>query len=180
MSNVTPADMPDVEVPNDQVASVGREMRETVDFLYAHIQQVPCVSPLLMLGAFGIEMFLKSLNSKCVYHQDEVLKALGGYRVTAAPLKKGHALVALFDEIQPPYSTELDAAYARLPVFRDKQTLREALAVYDSLFVTARYSFEDGNGGGGHSITGLVELLRVIADHVGSLKRRVHFPHNEL
>lgn len=62
---------------------------------------------------------------------------------------------------------------------RDKKTLREALAVYDSLFVTARYPFEDGNGGGGHSITGLVELLRVIADHVGSLTKRIHFLQNE-
>lgn len=97
MSDVTPAHMPFAEVPNDQVASIGREMRETVDFLYAHIQQVHCVSPLLMLGAFGIEMFLKSLNSKCVYHQDEVLEALAGYRVSAAPLKKVHPLVALFD-----------------------------------------------------------------------------------
>lgn len=179
MSKAAPDHMPFAEVPNDQVASVGREMRATVDFLYAHIQQVHCVSPLLMLGAFGIEMFLKSLNSKCVYHQDEVLEALGGYRITAAPLKKGHALVALFDEIQETYRTELEAAYTRQPVVRDKKTLRDALAVYDSLFVTARYPFEDGNGGGGQSITGLVELLRVIADHVGSLAKRVHFPQNE-
>jgi hypothetical protein len=176
MSKGTPEGMPFAEIPNDQVASVGREFRETVDFLHDRIQEVQCVSPLLMMGAFGIEMFLKSLNAKCVYHQDEVLKALGGYRVTAEPLKKGHTLVALFDDLDAPFQAELDEAYRRRPVVNGKQTIREALAVYDSLFVDARYPFEDGRGAGGKSITGLVELLRVIGDHVGSLPKRTSFP----
>lgn len=176
MSKTAPDGMPFAEIPNNQIASVGREFRATVDFLYERIQEVSCVSPLLMMGAFGIEMFLKSLNAKCVYHQDEILKELGGYRITAEPLKKGHTLVALFDDIDAPFRAELEEAYQRQPVVSGQPTIREALAVYDSLFVDARYPFEDGRGAGGKSITGLVELLRLIADHVWSLPKRVCFP----
>lgn len=176
MSKPTPAGMR-AEVPNDQVASVGREFRKTVDFLYEHIKQVPFPSPFLMLGAFGIEIFLKSLNAQFVYHQDRAfLKELDGYRVTAESLARGHNLVPLFDELETTLQNELEAAYSKQPVVSGKKTIREALAVYDSLFVDARYPFEDGKGEKGKNITELVDLLRLIADHVGSLTKRILVP----
>ena len=175
MSNTTPGNMPVTEVPNDQIASVAREFRGTVDYLYARIGEVHCVSPLLMMGAFGIELFLKSLNSKCVYHQDEVLKALGGYLVTAKPLEFGHLLVDQFDDLNPILQAELEAAYNKRQVVRGKSTIREALAVYNDLFVSARYPFEREGDGGRRSLTALVKLLDLIADHVDSLKKRVSF-----
>jgi hypothetical protein len=60
MSKVTPEGMPFAEIPNDQVARVEREFRKTVDFLYDHLREVHCVSPLFMMGAFGIEYSLRA------------------------------------------------------------------------------------------------------------------------
>jgi hypothetical protein len=180
MSKPTPDGLPFAEVPNDQVASSARQFREAADFLYARLTEHNCVSPLLMVAAFGIELFLKCLNAECVYHvyhQDEGgLAAFDGYRVTAEPLKKGHPLVSLLDPIDDRFRKGLEDAYAAKPVIRGKATLRDALAEYDTLFVSARYPFEDGNDGGGRSITGLVELLDLIADHVGTLPRQVFPP----
>ena len=176
MNKPTPDGLPLAEIPNDQVASSARQFRETADFLYAHLTEQNCVSPLLMVATFGIELFLKCLNSNCVYHQDEVLAALGGYRVTAEPLKKGHPLVSLFDAIDDRFRKGLEEAYVANPVIRGKATLRDALAEYDTVFVGARYPFEDAHDGGGRSITGLVRLLDLIGDHVGTLQRLVFFP----
>jgi hypothetical protein len=88
---------------------------------------------------------------------------------TAVHEHRAATLVALFDDLDATFQAELEEAYRRQPVVSGKRTIREALAVYDSLFVDARYPFEDGRGAGAKSITGLVELLRVIGDHVGSL-----------
>jgi hypothetical protein len=175
MNKPTPEGMPFAEIPNDQVAGSARQFRKTTDFLYAHLTELNCVSPLLMVAAFGIELCLKSLNSKCVYHQDELLSTLGGYRVTAEPLRKGHPLVSLFDAIDEPFRQGLEVSYAANLVIRSRSTLRDALADYDALFVSARYPFEDGSHGGGRNITGLVELLGLIADHVDNLPRQVVF-----
>jgi hypothetical protein len=175
MSNTTRGTMPVAEVPNDQVACMAREYRYSVDYLYARIGEVHCISPLLMMGAFGIELFLKSLNSECVYQQDETFGELGGYRVTAKPSKWGHKLVDQFDYLNPILQAELEAAYKMQPVVRGKSTIREALEAYNDLFSGARYSFECQGNDRGQSITGLVKLLDVIADHVDSLEKRVSF-----
>lgn len=175
MSKVTPNEMPFSEIPNDQVASVGREFRETVDFLYESIQLVHCVSPLLMMAAFGIELFLKCLNAASVYHRDDMLVGLEAYRVTAEPLTKGHRLVVLLDALDVQIQEGLNSTYARNPVIPGKATLRDALAEYDTLFVNARYPFEDEQEGRSRSITGLVKLLDLIGDHVGSLPKQVRF-----
>jgi hypothetical protein len=176
MSQPIPDGMPHAEIPNDQVAGVAREFRQTADFLYAHLQEHTCVSPLLMVAAFGIELFLKCLNSECVYHQDDVLKAQGGYRVTAKPREWGHRLVSLLDALDEGIRNGLDEAYAKTPVVRRKATLKDALAAYDRLFEDSRYPFEDGKDGDGRDISGLVRLLDLIADHVGSLPPRAIFP----
>jgi hypothetical protein len=168
MNNLSPAGFPFAEIPNDQVASSARQFRETADFLFENLNRLSCVSPLMMVAAFGIELFLKSLNSKCVYHQDELLAALDGYEITAEPLKKGHPLVSLLDAIDDRFRKGLEDAYAAKPAVRGKATLREALAVYDTLFVSARYPFEAGQEGGGRSITCLICLLDLIGDYVGS------------
>lgn len=172
MNQVTPHGLPFVEIPNDQVAGSARQFRESADFLYVHRSEHNCVSPLLVVAALGIELFLKSLNSKWVYHEDDVLPGLGIYRVTSAPLKKGHPLLALFDAIERPFREGLEQAYAATPVVVGKATIREALAAYDDLFVTARYPFEDGHDFSGRNITGLMGLLDFIGNHVGGLPRQ--------
>jgi hypothetical protein len=166
-----PDGMPFAEIPNDQVVEAARQFRETADFLHAHLREHNCVAPLQMIAAFGIELFLKSMNSKCVYHQDDMLAESGSYRVTAET-KKGHNLVPLLDAIDRHFRKGLDDAYANKPVIPGKANLQDALAEYDVLFVDTRYQFEDGKGRSGASITGLVMLLDLIADHVDSIPRQ--------
>ena len=175
MVKQTPVGMPVAEIPNRQVAESGKQFRQTADFLFAHLPEHNCVSPLLMVGAFGIELYLKSLNSNCVYHQDKLLEGLGGYRVTAKPIKWGHSLVVLFDEIDEQFKGGLELAYASHGRKYQGATLREALGVYDTLFVDSRYPFENSMKDG-LNIDGLVGLLRFIADHVHGMPRHVSFP----
>jgi hypothetical protein len=175
VSKVTPADLPFAEIPNCQVVETARQFRETADLLHACLGEHRCVLPLMMVATFGIELFLKSLNSKCVYHQDEDLAALGVFRVTAEPLRKGHPLVPLFGAIDDRFRPELEKSYTTNRVISGKATLREALADYD-LFSNARYPFEAGKEVGQSSITGLVRLLDLIADHVDKLPKLVVFP----
>jgi hypothetical protein len=172
MSNATPDGMPFAEIPNDKVAGYGRQFRDAADFLYDHLHELNCVSPLLMVASFGIELFLKCLNSQWVYHQDDWLVPLEGYRVTAAPMKKGHTLVPLLEALHPQVRTGLEDAYARNPVIQGKAALKDALADYDTMFVNARYPFEDGRDAVHGSITGLVRLLDLIGDHVRDLPRQ--------
>ncbi len=54
---------------------------ETADFLFARLREHDCVLPLLVVASLGIELFLKSLNSRSVYHQDAVMEDLGCYEV---------------------------------------------------------------------------------------------------
>jgi hypothetical protein len=162
--------MPLFEIPNDQVAGAARQFREAADLLHKRLPQHGGVLPLLMVAAFGIELFLKSLNSRCVYEQDEALAALGGYRITAEPLQKGHPPVKLLNAIDGRIRQGLEDAYARSPVVKGKATLRNALDQYDTQFNNARYPFEDARAARG-GITDLVLLLDLIADHVGSMER---------
>lgn len=157
------------EIPCLEIVSYARQCRETADFLYANIKDVNCVSPLMMIAGFGIELYLKSLNAKLVYHQDELFAALAAYRVTAAPLKKGHPLVALLDALEPEYRDGLTKVYEANPAVSSKPTLRDALTEYNDVFVASRYPFEESSSRSSRSITGLVRLLGCIADHVATL-----------
>ena len=171
MTRSTPDGMPYAEIPNDQVAGSARSFRETADFLNTHREELNCVAPLLMVAAFGIELFLKSLNSKCEYRLDDVSVPEDGYWVTAEPLKRDHSLVLLLDAIDTQFRKGLDEAYSANPVIGGKTTLKDALSVYDKLFVGIRYHFDGKLDLRGVSISGLIELLDLIADHVGSLPK---------
>ena len=70
---------------------------------------------------------------------------------------------------------ELEMSYSRRPIVRGKQTIRDALAVYSTLFVHARYAFESGSNITGGSIDELVALLGFFGDHIATLPRR-EFP----
>jgi hypothetical protein len=74
-------------------------------------------------------------------------------------LKTGHHLVRLFGGIDDSFRQALEDAYVANPVIRGKATLREALAEYDTLFVKACDSFEDGQYGGDANMMGLIRLL---------------------
>ena len=89
----------------------------------------------------------------------------------AEPLKTGHSLVLLLDALDSQFRNGLDEAYSANPVIGGKATLKDALAAYDKLFVGIRYHFEGKLDLNGVSITGLIRLLDLIADHVGSLEK---------
>jgi hypothetical protein len=177
MNKPTPDGMPERQIPNESVVSHARQFRDTADFLYAHlIEHNYFAAPLMMVAAFGIELFLKSLNSKWVYSQGEHEKTSGGYVTTATPSKKVHPLTELFDEIDTYFRTGLEAAYTATPGLPGKSTLREALADYKDHFVDSRYPFEDGKSIGNLSGTDLVGLLDLIGDHIDKLKTQVFPP----
>lgn len=173
MNKVSARNQPDAVIPNDQVVSAARQFRQMADYLYERIAEHNCVSPLLMIAAFGIELYLKSLNSRIVYSQDELLKSLGGYQVTAEPLRTGHRLVELFDAIDPQFRDELENMFVTGQYrIAGQTTIRAALQQYNRQFEEARYYFEDTSGKQGASITGLVQLLRIIANHIEKMEMR--------
>lgn len=173
MSNLKPIGLPNAEIPNDLIAGSARQFRETADFLYDHLTEHDCVLPLLMVAAFGIELFLKSLNSVYVYQQDEILASFDVYRVTATPSKKWHHLTKLFDDLDDYIREGLGAAYETSPANLEKAKLRDVLDKYDNLFVDSRYPFEAGLGHSGMSITNLVGLLGFFGDYVGALPKQI-------
>src|SRR5262245_55569360 len=122
MKTVEGKGLPTREIPNDMIASSARQFREAADFLYAHIEGHTYAAPLLMVASFGIELFLKSLNSKLAYHQGVLEEKLGGYLVTAEPQKQGHHLVTLYEALEPTHQEELSKAYALNPVVPNKAT----------------------------------------------------------
>jgi hypothetical protein len=175
MSTQSPVDWPDAEIPNRQVADAALQFRVTADLLFNHLQEgrCGCVLPLEMIGSFGIELYLKALNSKTVYSAEELDPEC--YRVTVAPMRKGHSLVGLFDAVDAATRTHLEASYTAHPVVRRAATFREALGQYDNLFVRSRYPFEASQPAVEGTIDGLVRLLDLISDYVTSRQPRLHF-----
>jgi hypothetical protein len=162
---MSPNDMPTFEVPNSHVTDAARQFREIAELLFKQLEQHQCVLPLLMVAGFAIELYLKALNTRLVYHES----GFGaGYRVTAKPLKKGHSLVKLFDALHPAFQQALQDACAA----KGKPSIKEALAAHDEIFENARYIFEDGRKLGDSSINSLVELASLVGDYVQSIPRR--------
>jgi hypothetical protein len=159
--------IPEYEIPNPQVAGHAGQIAETAIYLYDHIQEIDfCVPSVLLEGALALELYLKSLSSRTVYHP---LDGVHGFQLTASPTRRTHFLQELFDEIDDPIRVELQQAYAA-PPSSAAAPLRDALGLYNNLFVDIRYAFES-RGGGGTSITGLINLVRFFHRHVPGLPR---------
>jgi hypothetical protein len=95
-------------------------------------------------GGHAIELYLKSLNSRILYHDLAADPDMGsGCRVTAMPLQRDHSLVKLYDRLSPGIREKLEEVYAANPVVRRATTIRAALEVCDEVFMISRYPFED-------------------------------------
>lgn len=168
MSNVTSSGTPEIELPNVHVADAACQFRETAELLLHQLPRHNSVLPVLMVGAFAIELYLKSLNSRNVYHNLVSELGIAGYRITAEPIQKGHSLAQLFDGLAPRIRAALQSVYATHAA-EQPATIREALCRYDGIFIEARYPFENGTFSGNASVNGLVRLAGVIGDYVCSL-----------
>jgi hypothetical protein len=173
MSNTKASDSSDVEIPNTHVAEAAHQFRAVSELLFRQLPQHDCVLPLLMVAGFAIELSLKSLNSRNVYHDLLTELGIAGYRVTAQPIQKGHSLVQLFDALEERIQRELQEAYVSRSRFRGKPLIRDELVIYDTVFVNSRYPFGAHSPLGDGSINGLVDLVCIIDDHIQRLKGRI-------
>ena len=162
---------PEYEIPNLQVQDHAEQIADAAIFLYDHIAEINCVPSVMLESALALELYLKSLNARTVYHP---LDGISGFQLTASPTTRSHFLGALFDAIDQPIQDELQQAYESSPVISGVRELRAALDRYSDLFVSSRYAFERRDGGG-LNITDLVNLVRFFRQHVAAMPRRYRF-----
>src|SRR5262249_50321786 len=149
MSKLLPDGWPEIEIPNDAIANDAGQFRDAANLLFRHLPNVPCVLPLLASAAFAVELYLKSLNSKQVYHEE----GYGAYRVTAKPMRTGHLLTDLYKALDGEIKRSIQKSYSSQK--RRFASVNTALETYSSVFVASRYPFEDGNEHFRGSIDGL-------------------------
>jgi hypothetical protein len=159
--------MPEYEIPNPQVLAHAGQIADAAIFLYQHMQEINCVPSVLLEGALAIELYLKSLSSKTIFHP---LEHVEGFQLTASPTRRTHLLEELFDAIDEPIREELQLAYTASPALSGVPLLRDALGPYSNLFVEVRYLFERRKGGG-NSITGLINLVKFFGQVVSNMTR---------
>ena len=157
---------PEKEIPNDHVAESANQFRDAANLLFREMLRLNCVSPVLVNAAFAIELFLKSLNAKNVYHPDS--DGLG-YLVTAQP-EKGHSLVKLYEGLDTEVQGVLQKFYGAWERKGKASCLKEALTLYDTIFVDWRYPFEGAMKNAGGSINGLIDLMNFFGRYVNVLR----------
>jgi hypothetical protein len=170
MSNLLPDGWPVIEIPNDQVANAAGQYRDAANLLFQPSRQRICVLPLLANAAFSVELYLKSLNAKHVYHAEEGFE---GYRVTAKPISskgsKGHSLAFLFKGLDEATKQSINESYSSFSKRKEFVSVETALDTYDAVFLNSRYAFEDESECCAGSVDGLVELANFFGSYVENL-----------
>ncbi len=119
-----------------------------------------------MCGCFSIELHLKSLDARLVYHQTDMA---GIYEVTdSSNLQREHDLVILFDDLSLGIRSAIERAYR----LEWKADYRSDLLPFRKVFIDCRYAFEIpsyDDGLSGLSLTKLIRLARFTASFVDSL-----------
>jgi hypothetical protein len=164
---------PEYEIPNPDVKAHADQFADAALFLFEHMTKINCVPSVLLESALAIELYLKSLSSRTVYHSVSEDPQFG-YRLTAKPTKRDHRLQELFAEIHPEIRDELEQAYTANPMIEGVSRLIDALNDYDNLFVETRHVFER-NAGTGKSISNLIHLLKWLRTHVSCMPLRYAF-----
>lgn len=164
----TPDGWPDKEIPNDHVADAADQFRNAANLLFREMLRLNCVLPVLMNAAFALELYLKSLNSKNVYHS---LEGEVGYLITTQP-QKGHLLTKLYEGLDSEIREALLMAFQTLEGRSKFPSLKDALDAYDSTFMDSRYPFEGAEGSICGSINGLVALMNFFGTYVNRLRQR--------
>lgn len=163
----TPTNVPIMEMPNRAIADAAAEFLRSAEMLTINPPQIP-VRAVLMSVSFSLELFLKSMNAKLIYHGCEVPEV---FEITSQPLKTGHDLVELFEELSPNIQRRINKAYRTRFNFPKGYTFRSALRPYRTVFEDIRYSFEKPSyrdRGSGLSLPKLLKLARFMADFVST------------
>ncbi|MEZ6142477.1 MAG: hypothetical protein R3B84_18110 [Zavarzinella sp.] len=167
--------LPESEIPNRQILNAANEFRDVTNLLFDKLLAGHhCARPLCMVAAFAIELYLKSLNAKNVYSQDETESMCGVYQVNAAPTKKEHSLTKLYKSIDEKLKANLREAYSNESCFSLFSTFESIIDEYDGLFVASRYSFDvnyDFGGKKGINITDLKNLVNFFGKFVIEMPR---------
>jgi hypothetical protein len=153
-----PGNMVENELPNRQIAAIADQFRVLVFSMQNELGPTTPVAALLMNASFCLELYLKCLNAKLVYHGADFEDAeafglpttasghrkscLDAYEVTSSPIKRGHDLIALLDAIPESVRRELDRRFRRTSMNSNGKTFRTVLAPYRTLFEEIRYVFE--------------------------------------
>ncbi len=150
--------------PNDLIALHARQFYDAAKLLVSDSRYT---APRMVIASFALELYLKSMNASYVFTEDV---ASGGEVVTAEPKKRGHRLLALYDELSLETKSDLDAKFAESTHHGDPtaiaSVLRCDLEPFDDLFDDSRYAFERDKLESGLNLTRLTELLNFFHDYV--------------
>lgn len=164
---------PHQELPNREVLHTASQFRRAANLMFNDAQVIYLNVPISCNSALALELYLKSLNTKNVYKEDP--EAIPGtcWMMYSEPNKRGHKLTEQYDELMPELRKELDELYAANLVDSKSATIRDALAVYDNLFISSRYWFgsEYPRTTTRMSLTTLIGLMNLIGEWVEKLPR---------
>lgn len=133
-----PGAFSDQEFPNRQVRAIADQFRDVTLNMVANVPSTPLV-PLLVNASFCLELYLKCLDSKLVYHGCGFEDA---FEVTSEPNTFGHDLIMLLQKLPGSIRKELNNRFQMERTGRQRQTLRAAILPYRNLFEKGRYIFE--------------------------------------
>jgi hypothetical protein len=174
------------EVPEQQIVHVAVQFLETAELLLT-TRDVGGPSALLVNSAFAIELYLKSLNSRWIYHLDEDvlededhelptkledandLEDGMGYIATSKSKMRSHDLSELFAEL--PMKDEISSRFLNHPLARKYSSIEQMLGVYAETFDHERYAFErkDAPPYGSRCVSEIVDLARFFREYVASV-----------
>ncbi len=163
------------EIPDTMILGHAQQYKDAACYLYGHRDECNIVHPIYVLGAFGIELYLKCLNAN--WTEDPRVPTV----LNSEAQKQGHCLPDLFDAINIDIRDTLDSAYTTsncvTPLstdtigdgHRNASPLKKVLASYD-VFRSARYAFE--KSAGLPPLDGLMTLLKFLATEIEKMKSK--------
>jgi hypothetical protein len=152
------------EIPNASVLDAAVQFHEGCLVLWEKLQADGGVLlPFLNTASMAIELYLKTLttDSKWVPQPDGVSS------IYADPTR-GHEPTKLLKIIPPDVRAKLDVAFAAWQG-SNGQTIEQRCAVYDTLFMTSRYVFEESRKLGGFTLEPLLAFIDFLKTFVESL-----------
>lgn len=133
-----PGAFPKQEFPNRQVRAIADQFRDVALNMLDNVPATPLV-PVLVNSSFCLELYLKCLDAKLVYHGCGIEDA---FEVTSEPNTFGHDLVWLLQKLPVGIRKELNNRFRTGRTGKPRQTLRTALLPYRTLFERGRYIFQ--------------------------------------
>jgi hypothetical protein len=156
-------------VPNQFVAAAAHQFLDAANLLFKTVPDPNYVLPLHMVASFGVELYLKALNSNTVFTDAGELEGEENYFVTACPEVRSHSLSKLYGSLADGIRKSIEEANSVSNGNHKAKSVKAALDLYDNVFVNSRYPFQSPNRLSSGSINGLVSLLRFLSVFVDKL-----------